>query len=835
MLRSLYSGITGLNEHQKSMDVIGNNIANVNTVGYKTSRIVFQDLLSQTISGGKAPAGNLGGINPKQIGTGTSTASVDTIFTQGTLQNTGVTTDMAIQGNGFFVVRSENENEMYYTRAGNFTFDKDGYLVTPDGFIVQGWMADAATGEILTDTEVSDIQLSSAYTSVPARATENVSLVGNLDTRAEPTILEFQPLMTTAASNDNIFDLHSSNGLKLDLVEGEPVRIKALATKITDMAKVYNSSDVSLGLDSNKNISIFITQSDTTTEHQLIYDSNEDDFDNNNIGNGKFKTLQGFIDELNNILNNYGATASLSEGKIKIESTNNFTINSFSGNPNLAVVLQSLVGAYVSNDTKESNEIFYEKILNAGSDFNSLGELASEITSAISENVSEGFSVNYDENSGMFVYKNLVIDADQDGIPDVSSNDIRGFKIDKAYSGTVFESNIVTSNDILLGAGETNPPIYSNRFLRYAKESDSLDNLYTNSGLTLGLDSDAVIYFDAQIGGKEPNSDPEATNYVPVLGKTVGDLLNGLESYMGLPDNSITIEDGKIKVIGEKGIPNNIDYINFSVSGASSYATFTDYMKYQTLQNASGGQLITSQTVYDAQGNPHVVNYNFELYDEANNEWKLTIEPADSNDSISIDGTTGNTVIVRFNQDGSFQGVYDLYTNNILSNLSFTLSPANGASIMSGVSVNLGTPGNYDGMTLSAAESTITETDQDGYPMGSLERLSVNDSGEIIGAYTNGEIKLIAQVGVAIFTNQEGLLKVGDTLFAETPNSGQAAIGRASTGGRGTIASGALENSNVDLAREFVNMITTQRGFQANSRVITTSDELLQELMNLKR
>ncbi|BAI81175.1 flagellar hook protein FlgE [Deferribacter desulfuricans SSM1] len=817
MLRSLYAGITGLNEHQKSMDVIGNNIANVNTVGYKTSRIVFQDLLFQTISGGKAPAGNLGGINPKQIGTGTSTASVDTIFTQGTLQNTGVTTDMAIQGNGFFVVRSENENENYYTRAGNFTFDKDGYLVTPDGFIVQGWMADADTGEILTNTEVSDIQLSSAYTSVPAKATTEVSLVGNLDTRAEPTILEFQPLMTTATSNDNIFDLYSSNGLKLDLVDGEPVRIKAHATDITDMAAVYNDNDVNLGLDSNPTLNLIVNGN----SYALTYSSstNADTANNDN----QFHSVQGFLSELKNILDtesggNY--TVSISNGEINVQRVSgDLVINSFSGNPNLAALLQPLVGTYNSvNTSSTSNSLFYEKVLTAGNDFSNLGDLAVQIQSAINDNVSTGFVVDYNNTStGKFTYDNTS-----------GNNNITGFSIDKAYSGTVFESNMVTSDTISVGNYTE-----SNIFLRLASETDSLNNLYTNSGVSLGLDNNTTIQFDAQIGGDTPNGN--GVNNISVANNTVGDLLDALEAYMALPTDSIQIENGKIKVTGEKGIPNSIDYINFSATGPNTYATFTDYMKYQTLQNASGGQLVTSQTIYDAQGNPHVVNYKFELYDEANNEWKLTIEPADSNDSISVDGTTGNTVIVRFNQDGSFQGVYDIFTNNVLSNLSYTLSPSNGASIMSGINVNLGTPGNYDGMTLSASDSTITETDQNGYPMGSLERISVNDTGEIVGAYTNGEIKKIAQVGIAIFTNQEGLLKVGDTLFAETPNSGQAAVGQATTGGRGSIAASALENSNVDLAREFVNMITTQRGFQANSRVITTSDELLQELMNLKR
>ncbi|MCD8567873.1 MAG: flagellar hook-basal body complex protein, partial [Geovibrio sp.] len=117
----------------------------------------------------------------------------------------------------------------------------------------------------------------------------------------------------------------------------------------------------------------------------------------------------------------------------------------------------------------------------------------------------------------------------------------------------------------------------------------------------------------------------------------------------------------------------------------------------------------------------------------------------------------------------------------------------------------------------------------------SLEQVMFNPAGEIVGYYTNGEVMTIAQVALATFTNNQGLLKVGDTLFAETGNSGTAAIGKPQTGARGEIMSGALENSNVDLSNEFVSMITTQRGFQANSRVITTSDEMLQELLTLKR
>jgi flagellar hook protein FlgE len=137
MLRAMYSAISGMRGFQTKLDVIGNNIANVNTPGFKAGRVMFSDLLSQTIQGASAPSTNLGGINPKQVGLGSKISSIDTIFTDGSIQSTSNPTDLAIQGNGFFILK-DKANNTYYTRAGNFKIDKDGYLVASNGMYVQG-------------------------------------------------------------------------------------------------------------------------------------------------------------------------------------------------------------------------------------------------------------------------------------------------------------------------------------------------------------------------------------------------------------------------------------------------------------------------------------------------------------------------------------------------------------------------------------------------------------------------------------------------------------------------------------------------------------------------
>ena len=141
MLRSLFAGISGLRGHQQMMDVVGNNIANVNTTGFKSSHLLFEDALSQTLRAATAAGANTAATNPAQIGLGVRMAGVSTNFSQGATQLTGRNTDMLIQGDGFFVV--DNAGQQTFTRAGAFSFDAAGRLSTPDGGLVQGWMANA--------------------------------------------------------------------------------------------------------------------------------------------------------------------------------------------------------------------------------------------------------------------------------------------------------------------------------------------------------------------------------------------------------------------------------------------------------------------------------------------------------------------------------------------------------------------------------------------------------------------------------------------------------------------------------------------------------------------
>ena len=179
MLRSLYSGISGLRSHQTMLDVTGNNIANVNTTAFKASAVQFQDTLSQLKQGAGGPQAQVGGTNPAQVGLGVQVAGISTNFAQGSAQSTGRATDVAISGDGFFV--SQLAGETLYSRAGAFDFDAEGRLVSPDGAIVQGW--NGVDGQINQGGPVGNITLP-LQAMIPAVATVKATMVGNLPATA---------------------------------------------------------------------------------------------------------------------------------------------------------------------------------------------------------------------------------------------------------------------------------------------------------------------------------------------------------------------------------------------------------------------------------------------------------------------------------------------------------------------------------------------------------------------------------------------------------------------------------------------------------------------------
>ncbi len=200
MLRSLFSAISGLQAHQTKMDTVGNNIANVNTVGYKSSTTVFEDTLSQVLRNGSAPTGTAGGTNPAQVGLGVKVAEITTNFSQGSTQSTGRSSDFMISGDGVFVTKAGNQQ--LYTRAGSFDFDGSGRLVTPDGNLLQGWMA--TNGAVNTNGPIGDLSVPFGQSLAPT-PTKNSQITGNLSADAVATD---PPVQTQVTMYDSLGEAH---------------------------------------------------------------------------------------------------------------------------------------------------------------------------------------------------------------------------------------------------------------------------------------------------------------------------------------------------------------------------------------------------------------------------------------------------------------------------------------------------------------------------------------------------------------------------------------------------------------------------------------------------
>jgi flagellar hook protein FlgE len=235
MMPSLFAGVSGLQNHQTEMDVIGNNIANVDTVAFKSSSVTFKEGFAQLLQGASRPPGNQGGINPIQVGLGMQIGSINTNMTQGNLQSTGVNTDVAINGDSFFVARQGNQS--FYSRSGNFQIDAQGNLVEPDnGFIVQGKMAVNGT---FSDT-VGDIQLPFGQKAA-ANPTSTMELGGNLD--GSQPVFDTTDLNTTRADDGFTVDTMANPANANSFTTTTVTAYDSLGTKYDVKVDLWKSSD----------------------------------------------------------------------------------------------------------------------------------------------------------------------------------------------------------------------------------------------------------------------------------------------------------------------------------------------------------------------------------------------------------------------------------------------------------------------------------------------------------------------------------------------------------------------------------------------------------------
>ena len=584
---SLFSGISGLSTLGNAMQIIGDNIANVNTVGFKSSSFAFQDLLSQSVS-------TLSGTS--QVGRGTALGDIQASFAQGSFESTGNTTDLAVGGDGFFVLKQQGTENLYYSRAGNFNFNEDGYLTNPEGYVVQGWALDANGDDTGT---IGDVLMSS-FTSPPSE-TDNMEVIVNLDSGGDDN---------SSGTDTSLFG--AWNGTSA-------TPIGASAYEYQSSLKVYDS------LGSTHDITLYFDKADTANTYEYIVTSNPSE-DNRT----------------------FAATAEVSTATCGAGST-----------------LTAAGGDYFNISSPTTDYHVWYTVDGAGTDPAPSGSTA--IAVAV---------LSTDTAAQVATKTATAIDA------------IAAF-------GASASSDVVTITNAASGA---------------AKNAAA-----GTSGFAMAT----------TVQGGTATSHPLA-----------GLLARGTLTFG--TDGSIT--------------GTTLDKIDTTTGGVIA----------QTTSDVSNGYYQFDPTFIS--GSPMSVELDFGL---------------------------------RYNGTA--------WVKNSLSTSQY------------------------------ASASTTTFQSANGYGAGDLEGVNVDVDGVITGSYSNGQLIPLFRVGLAKFQNTQGLFKEGGNLYSETRQSGSAITNKPGTNGLGSIAPNALEQSNVDIANELVKMITTQRGFQANSKIITVTDQMLSELINIKR
>lgn len=853
-MRSLWSGVSGLQAHQVAMDVEGNNISNVNTTGFKYSRADFGTMFSQTVKIATAPTDGRGGSNPLQIGLGVSVSSTTRIHSQGSVQTTDKNTDVAINGDGFFMVSDDGGLTRYLTRSGDFKLDAYGNFVNNAGFVVQGWNINWDTQSIDSSRTPQNIFIDPGM-HIPAAKSTEVAIKANLNSglnignAARPlyaldSIHGFnQKTGETKNENDTgitQFYTTSKNGIEV-------------TEKGVDAGALFNGKGQGLNLREGQGIWVSYADATFTTDRP----ANTNIFDPNSTANQQGNVqFWGHAD--------VPATLSITLNDVQIRNNNIKSldeaiayINTFT-NP-----ADGRDGTGVIATKKEDGSGITFTNQNSNGTTDNMKNI--NLTVNLDNSAGERTTINRDPNTGKF--------SAQGGTLPTAQNNSSWITGQAAQVGTPQKVEVITAHKYTYTSTPVQiPPMYNpdgggnfipnnnNRptdlasanywdAIRGGLKNTNTRTFRTTEDLRELLQRDARYGVDYNGSGRIDNAAPvyDADDINQAVKVVVTE--NGNFSISNANQTS-TIPvgaghgQGQAQTTNAKNMNFNVTAYTDALGKVSTNDAFTKIFKafdgVQTVgsQKKESEQLKLSAfsaglEIYDSLGSKHTLEVQFvkqSTTQDGGNEWQMIIrvpEPAE----INATGEGPNNIVVgtaRFNNDGSLAN-YSPKTINF--------SPNNGAAPNQQIKLSFGTSGSNDGLVSSNSASTLTGQATDGYTSGNLkpDAIRVDDKGNILGEFTNGKTFAVAKMAMASVANNSGLEEIGGNLFKVTANSGAIVVGEAGTGGRGEMKTSALEMSNVDLSRSLTELIIIQRGYQANSKTISTSDQMLQTLIQLKQ
>lgn len=881
MLRSMYSGISGMKVNQTKLDVIGNNISNVGTTSFKSSRARFSDMLSQNVSDAMAPSNNQGGVNASQVGLGVQLASIDSVMTQGMMQPTGRALDVAIDGDGFFMVSkgpaiydgtlevnhragahniteqslSNSGSEIMYSRDGSFILDEQGNLLTGDGFRVMGYSltnddsSQEATGQVPNAVSTAGLdfrfgpgsQLNGykvvlgavgpgTVTSADVNKAEKLIIVnGDFSSSGALT-----PAQVESAINKGL----SSAGISQQMfVSGKPISFEGLG-----------SSAIVGGTDALAPKAI--TVGGFTIQLSEGSDLNGYSFE---IGEISPKTLD----------------INIEKGRKKIVINADFLNKGFNSADLQEELNSKLKAAGIKQEAKVTGAPATLGNISGASDASGKVDKAAELVNA-KDGTKNNLSV------GGFTFSNQT---------DGELNDYT-ISIGESSAGTPL-TVVVENGNIIINGDFTKADSFTNTELKTKLNSALKANGVKTQLEVVGSINSAEITNKIKFQDGVTASSPKALN---IAGLNVelpsGILLNNLEFEItdinepglnvkyteatGGNPPKLVITGDFTKKVAARDLEDKInealakvhttDSPKVKVSGTSKpYTGLTsDNIEGGEVDKAPGKIAVGGiELTFDAGA--ALNGYKFQIGAiSPGTKTSATIDEKGKTITINGDFVTTNAITAKNIQDALTRA---LEGKGIDQGVSATGKPMEigGESAVS-AETNGGTPiesMNNDG-SINFVDATKDLKSYDGelktlkipdkvrIPGTDIElrvkTYTIDKNGVINGVLEDGRVAALGQLAMASFKNPEGLSKLGGNLYSSSVNSGDAIIKSGvgtlnddNSNGYGDNLQGMLEMSNVDLSEQFTDMIVSSRAFQAAGKMITTGDEILQDIINLKR
>lgn len=854
-MRSLWSGVSGLQAHQVAMDVEGNNISNVNTTGFKYSRADFGTMFSQTVKIATAPTDGRGGSNPLQIGLGVSVSSTTRIHSQGSVQTTDKNTDVAINGDGFFMVSDDGGLTRYLTRSGDFKLDAYGNFVNNAGFVVQGWNINWDTQSIDSSRTPQNIFIDPGM-HIPAAKSTEVAIKANLNSG-----LSVGTAKTPIYGLDSVHGFNKKDGTAKNENDTGITQFYTtsknsveVTEKGVDCAALFNGKGDGLNLRDGQGIWVSYTDAKFST----FKAPNVNVFDPNSKTNQAGVIFWGDKDNkvilditLNGVHIENKDIQSLDQA---IEYINTFTTptDTRPGTGVKAVRKADGSGIEFINTNADGTTDNMKNIKLTVNNANTAGERQKLTYSAQNDNFTAAMPGAGKNGNSAWIQGGANVNGNAESIEIITAHKY-------VYSSTPVQLEPMYNpdggpafNNTLVGGGpQLQDPASENyrQAIMGGLKNNEVRSFRTTEDLRELLQRDARYGVDYNGNGNIRNGAPtydagDVNENVTVTISATGEFIvsnpNETSTLPGVGAGGPAAGQN----IPPKDISFNVTAYTDAKGKVSTNTAFTNIFKgfdgVLTVGNSNrqSEQLFLSAfsaglEIFDSLGSKHTIEVQFvkqSTTQDGGNEWQMIIrvpEPAE----INATGEGPNNIIVgsaRFNNDGSLAN-YSPKTINF--------SPNNGAAPNQQIKLSFGTSGSNDGLVSSNSASTLTGQATDGYTSGNLkpDAIRVDDKGNILGEFTNGKTFAVAKIAMASVANNSGLEEIGGNLFKVTANSGNIVVGEAGTGGRGEMKTSALEMSNVDLSRSLTELIIIQRGYQANSKTISTSDQMLQTLIQLKQ